>query len=177
MIRMYEIFSVPSNSAEDVEVYRRIFEDLFNLTNVTDIQSNASAVTNADFSLRRSAIYGEIETSRRQRRLALAQTYTINGVQYGLEELENLYRSIDCGAEQYLVEVSLEAIVRDPAARLLFFAVAYGYALADQLRNFGIVPCDTATFENIQLDVIPAPSPPPPNDWVRPCTRLSLRNM
>ena len=61
------------------------------------------------------------------------------------------------------------AIVRDPAARLLFFAVAYGYAMADQLRNFEIVPCDTATFQNIQLDVIPAPSPPPPNDWVRPC--------
>lgn len=167
MIRMYEIFSVPSNSEEDVEVYRLIFENLFNLTNISDIRSNASSVTTAQFELHRSTIY-DYETARRRRKLALGQTYTINGIEYGLEELENLYRAVDCGAAQYLVQVQLEAIVRDPAARSLFFSVAYGYALADQLKNFAIVPCDTMTFQNIQLDVIPAPSPPPPNDWVVP---------
>ncbi len=173
MIRMYEIFSVPSNSEEHVEVYRQIFESLFNLTNLSDIRSNASAVTTAEFELHRGTIYNynyNYETRRRQRRLALGQTYTIDGVEYGLEELENLYRAVDCGAAQYLVQVQLEAVVRDPAARALFFAVAYGYALADQLKNFAIVPCDTMTFQNIQLDVIPAPSPPPPNDWVRNAT-------
>jgi len=167
MIRMYEIFSVPSNSEEHVEVYRQIFESLFNLTNLSDIRSNASAVTTAEFELHHRGTIYNYETRRRQRRLALGQTYTIDGVEYGLEELENLYRAVDCGAAQYLVQVQLEAVVRDPAARALFFAVAYGYALADQLKNFAIVPCDTMTFQNIQLDVIPAPSPPPPNDWVR----------
>lgn len=176
MIQMYEIFSVPSNTPEDVEVYRLIFEDLFNLTNISDIRSNASAVTAAHFRLHRSSIYtdaytddnGVVATVRqRQRRLELEQTYTINGKTYGLEELKNLYRAVNCEAVQFLVEVELRAIVRDPNARDLFFNVAYGYALADQLKNFGITPCDTMQFQNIQLDVIPAPSPPPPNDWVR----------
>lgn len=105
------------------------------------------------------------ETRRVRRQLQ----YFIGGVEYGFDELENLYEQINCGAAQYLVRVELQAVVQSPEARLRFFEIAYGYALADQLKNFAIVPCGAATFENVRLDAIPAPSPPPPrDDWAIP---------
>ena len=166
---MIETFSVPSNATDDIEVYRRIFVDLFNLTNITDINSTAYPVTATEW---RESVYlnhGAADEFRRHRRqLVLEQTYAIDGKTYAIDELEGLHSSMECGATQFLVTVQLEAIVRDPRARDAFFAVAYGYALTNVLRNFAIVPCDTAFFKNVQLDILPAPSPPPPSDWVIP---------
>ena len=49
MIRMIETFSVPSNAPEDVAVYEQIFAELFNLANLSNINSTASAITTDAF--------------------------------------------------------------------------------------------------------------------------------
>ena len=142
-IQLTETFSVPSDDPEDIEIYEEIFSNLFNLTNITQLNTSAYSTTTEEWEMRKGQIDGNVtEEIRRYRRMSLQvgrrlqETYIINGVEYGLEELENLYNEMNCGAEQYLVTVTMEAVLADPNARDAFLGVAYGYAMADQLKNY-----------------------------------------
>ena len=52
----------------------------------------------------------------------------------------------------------------DPRAD--FFARMYGVTLDAVLKRFDVRTCHTEVTENVRLECDPAPSPPPPNDWV-----------
>ena len=63
----------------------------------------------------------------------------------------------------------IEGIIWTPAAREAWLALTTDYGLADQLAGLGVVPCrDRSLEQRPALEIIPAPSPPPPDSWVVP---------
>ena len=63
----------------------------------------------------------------------------------------------------------IEGIIWTPDAREAWLALTTDYGLADQLAGLGVVPCrDRSLEQRPALEIIPAPSPPPPDSWVVP---------
>jgi len=77
-----------------------------------------------------------------------------------------------CGDEAAtLVKVHVRVLLQPHEgvdSRADFFARMYGVTLDAAFRRFDVRSCHTETTENVRLECDPAPSPPPPDDWVVP---------
>ena len=105
----------------------------------------------------------------------LAERYTLAGKARGdPEKMPNAYfHRAACGDEEAtLVRVHVRLLLQPWAAgvdaRTDFFMRVYGVTLDAAFRRFDVRSCFTETTENVRLECDPAPSPPPPNDWVQP---------
>ena len=101
----------------------------------------------------------------------LASRYFLAGNLRGdasLLPVGNLARA-NCAAEgSTLVKVHVRLLLQSAEARLDFFARLYGVATDAAFQRFDIRSCFTEQTENIRLECDPAPSPPPPDNWVKP---------
>ena len=104
----------------------------------------------------------------------LAERYAIAGKARGdPEEMPNAYfHRAACGEEEaVLVKVHVRVLLQPHEgfdSRAGFFARMYGVTLDAAFKRFDVRSCFTETTENVRLECDPAPSPPPPNDWVQP---------
>jgi len=105
----------------------------------------------------------------------LAQRYTIAGKERGdPEEMpKDYFHRAACGDEEAtLVKVHVRILLQPWAAgvdsRTDFFMRVYGGTLDAAFKRFDVRSCFTETTENQRLECDPAPSPPPPDNWVTP---------
>ena len=104
----------------------------------------------------------------------LAERYELAGKLRGdPEEMPKAYFArAACGDEDaMLVKVHVRVLLQPHEgfdSRTDFFARMYGVTLDAALKRFDVRTCHTETTENIRLECDPAPSPPPPDDWVVP---------
>jgi len=102
----------------------------------------------------------------------LAERYELAGKLRGdPEEMPKAYFArAACGDEDaMLVKVHVRVLLQPHEgfdSRTDFFARMYGVTLDAALKRFDVRTCHTETTENIRLECDPAPSPPPPDDWV-----------
>ena len=104
----------------------------------------------------------------------LAERYFLAGKLRGdPEEMPKAYFArAACGDEDaMLVKVHVRVLLQPHEgfdSRADFFARMYGVTLDAALKRFDVRTCHTETTENIRLECDPAPSPPPPDNWVVP---------
>ena len=103
----------------------------------------------------------------------LADRYALAGELRGDPEAmpKAYFARAACGDEEaVLVKVHVRVLLQPHEgvdSRADFFARMYGVTLDAALKRFDVRSCFTETTENVRLECDPAPSPPPPNDWVR----------
>ena len=99
-------------------------------------------------------------------------------------ESQNLYNSIDCsldGREELefdldpslhpttLIRISMNFLAETDRGAHACLTMTTQNAMRDLLAPFGMTPCrDRSYICRPSLEIIPAPSPPPPNNWVIP---------
>ena len=99
-------------------------------------------------------------------------------------ESQNLYNSIDCsldGREELefeldpllhpttLICISMDFLTETDRGAQACLTMTTQNAMRDLLAPFGMTPCgDRSYICRPSLEIIPAPSPPPPNNWVIP---------
>jgi hypothetical protein len=104
----------------------------------------------------------------------LAERYTLAGKERGDPEKmpKSHFHRAACGDEQTtLVKVHVRILLQPHEyfdSRTAFFMRTYGGTFDAALRRFDVRTCFTETTENQRLECDPAPSPPPPDNWVRP---------
>jgi len=105
----------------------------------------------------------------------LAERYTIAGKERGDPEAmpKDYFHRAVCGDEEAtLVKVHVRILLQPWAAgvdsRTDFFMRTYGGTLDAAFKRFDVRSCFTETTENQRLECDPAPSPPPPDNWVQP---------
>ena len=104
----------------------------------------------------------------------LAKRYAIANKERGdPEEMPKAYFArAACGDEDaILVKVHVRVLLQPHEgfeSRADFFARMYGVTLDAAFKRFDVRTCHTETTENQRLECDPAPSPPPPDDWVVP---------
>ena len=67
-----------------------------------------------------------------------------------------------------IVKMHVRLLLQSADARLDFFARVYGVTLDAAFKRFDVRSCFTEQTQNIRSECDPAPSPPPPNNWLRP---------
>ena len=106
-------------------------------------------------------------------------------------ESQALYNSIDCSLEgreglaldgdlllhpTTLIRISMEFLTETDRGRQACLTMTTQNAMRDLLAPFGMTPCrDRSYICRPSLEIIPAPSPPPPDNWVR--ARASFSKM
>ena len=104
----------------------------------------------------------------------LADRLVLAGKQRGdPEQMPKAYfHRAQCGDEEAtLVHVRVRILLQPHMytdSRTEFFMRMYGGTLDAAFKRFDVRSCFTETTENIRLECDPAPSPPPPMDWVVP---------
>ena len=104
----------------------------------------------------------------------LAERYTLAGKERGDPEKmpKDYFHRASCGDEETtLVKVQVRILLQPHEgfdSRLDFFARIYGGTLDAAFKRFDVRSCFTETTENQRLECDPAPSPPPPDNWVVP---------
>ena len=105
----------------------------------------------------------------------LADRYMLAGKLRGdPEQMPKAYfHRANCGDEEAtLVKVYVRILLQPHAynedSRTDFFMRTYGGTLDSAFKRFDVRTCFTETTENQRLECDPAPSPPPPQDWVVP---------
>jgi hypothetical protein len=104
----------------------------------------------------------------------LAARYTIAGKERGdPEEMpKDYFHRAACGDEEAtLVKVHVRILLQPHTfvdSRTDFFMRVYGGTLDAAFKRFDVRSCFTETTENQRLECDPAPSPPPPDNWVTP---------
>ena len=99
------------------------------------------------------------------------------------QESQNLYNSIDCsldGREELefdgdpslhpttLIRISMNFLAETDRGAQACLTMTTQNAMRDLLAPFGMTPCrDRSYICRASLEIIPAPSPPPPDNWVR----------
>ena len=99
-------------------------------------------------------------------------------------ESQNLYNSIDCSLEgreelefdgdpllhpTTLIRISMDFLTTTDRGAQACLTMTTQNAMRDLLAPFGMTPCrDRSYICRPSLEIIPAPSPPPPNNWVIP---------
>ena len=116
--------------------------------------------------------YGvRIEIPQVARANALANRYLIAGRMRGDpdEMPSNHWNRAQCAADDaVIVKVHVRLLLQSEDARLDFFTRVYGVTLDAAFKRFDVRSCFTEQTENVRLECDPAPSPPPPNNWVIP---------
>jgi hypothetical protein len=95
-------------------------------------------------------------------------------------ESQNLYNTIDCGLEidaetnstsirpNMLIRIGMKFLSETERGFQACLTMTTQNAMRDLLAPFGMTPCrDRSYICRASLEVIPAPSPPPPDNWVR----------
>jgi len=112
-----------------------------------------------------------IELPQIARNNGLQDRYFIAGKMRGDPDempADHWYRA-DCGsASANLVKTNVRILLQSTAAREDFFARMYGGTLDSAFKRFGVRACFTEITSNVRMEVDPAPSPPPPDNWRRP---------
>jgi hypothetical protein len=104
----------------------------------------------------------------------LAARYTIAGKERGDPEQmpKAHFARAPCGDEEAtLVKVHVRILLQPHTysdSRTDFFMRVYGGTLDAAFKRFDVRGCFTETTENQRLECDPAPSPPPPDNWVVP---------
>ena len=104
----------------------------------------------------------------------LAERYTLAGKERGdPEKMPKAYfHRAACGDEETtLVKVHVRILLQPHEysdSRTAFFMRTYGGTFDAAFRRFDVRTCFTETTENQRLECDPAPSPPPPDNWVTP---------
>ena len=81
---------------------------------------------------------------------------------------DHLYRA-DCGGEEAnIVKMYVRILLQSTESREDFFMRMYGATFDAAFKRFDVRACFTEHITNLQLERDPAPSPPPPNNWVIP---------
>ena len=102
---------------------------------------------------------------------ALAERYFIAGKPRGdTEEMPpDHWSRANCTVDDaVLVKMHVRLLLQSDDARSDFFKRVYGVTLDAAFKRFDVRSCFTEQTENIRLECDPAPSPPPPDNWVIP---------
>jgi len=100
---------------------------------------------------------------------ALAERYAFAGKERGdPEEMPVTYFArAQCAVQQaVLVKMDVRLLLQSEEARTDFFTRLYGVTVDAAFKRFDVRSCFTEQMVNHRLECDPAPSPPPPNDWV-----------
>ena len=104
----------------------------------------------------------------------LEDRYTFAGKERGDPEKmpKDYFHRAVCGDEEAtLIKVHVRILLQPHEgfdSRLNFFMRIYGGTLDAAFKRFDVRSCFTETTENQRLECDPAPSPPPPDNWVVP---------
>jgi len=95
-------------------------------------------------------------------------------------ESQNLYNTIDCSLESdgesnstsvrpnMLIRIGMKFLSETDRGFQACLTMTTQNAMRDLLAPFGMTPCrDRSYICRTSLEIIPAPSPPPPDNWVR----------